>query len=387
MTVSYLSSPILDTYTRQAPFVPKSPYEEIFLERVSPKQYAKLGLRSGLPDSRIGRLLASRVEREWAQGEPTRAYALSASEFRARTQELATLAAQSGPSGFILPRGLNRHQELEITHLDTIAMRRTMSQGDPDCSFLSEMLLLAFEATPRPVSYAMSGYMPGDWLAYMYQDVALNALVHENPALRKRDFDAGTCYLVREWLGNNRNLLRKDSAKVSAGQRHTLQRLEVIMGRSIGVVRNIFEDRNLRPEMVLLARKLLEMEDGDGYLSGAVRPFEEVRADWNALAEYVMRRRMVGDEKWQTRFLRTCCPSVVLEAGSSFENWILNLPTGSLASSSKKDRPSPPRKGKSTAKRKSSRQPDPIPLDSDQPVSPDVSDEDILESFSQILAD
>lgn len=327
MAPKYLTSKILNDYCAQAPFLPHSRHEVVYLERLSTAQEQHIGMRSPIPDTRIGRMLAARIEQEWSDGILPAA-PLTMSEMRLRAQNLGMLAFEGNTSGFAYPLGLSRAEEQSVTHLETATKRRRLREDDPVAGAFEEMLLLAFEATPRPVSFAMSGYLPGAWLAYMYQDVALAVLDGLSLDDNGR-FDDSMSARICEWLQDNRNLKLRHNAESDPTRRHLLQRLSILMERQVTGVRLLFRDQALRPELTVLGRKLLEVEDDEaGFLRGEIRPFEEVRADWNALAEYVMRKRHSKDDAWISRFVRVPCPGRVLALGIPFSDWTIALPVG-----------------------------------------------------------
>lgn len=236
---------------------------------------------------------------------------LTQNQFVYRARSLPLLAAESlsdenqFASGFAVPINLST---LDLRGMGFVghgfSPRDKKSLSEP-ISLLQHMLLLAYEATPRPMSFAMNGYSASDFVAYAYQDVAARFI--DIPLMHELTFTREKASIIKSWLSES--VPRKQNSP----QRHIRRRLMAIFNRSSQQINSLFIDREIPPEMILLFRKLLERGDNLGYTGGSLRDFKLVRSDLNLLAESVtLPYLMALNEVEQVdAFNRVDCPATV----------------------------------------------------------------------------
>lgn len=232
------------------------------------------------------------------------------SQFIARARALPLLAVErdkdeSGEVGFAPPKNLST---LDLRGLGLVAhgfSPRNKKILAEHISPLQHMVLIAHEATPRPLGFAMNGYSASDFIAYIYQDVA-ERFIH-NPVMRSEEFTREKAKAIKMWLGE------KVPRKQHSPQRHIRRRLMALFGRSNQQINSLFIDRESPPEMILLFRKLMERDDNLGYIKGQLRNFELVRSDLNRLAQAVTLKHYlnVGDIDRAEAFMRVDCPATI----------------------------------------------------------------------------
>jgi hypothetical protein len=195
---------------------------------------------------------------------------------------------------------------------------------EPD-SLSREMLLIAFEAKPRPISYSITGYRMSDFIAYIYQDVAMSAM-NLSSSQRARPFKENV-ENIKSWF-----LLPPGKGGPNSARRHVRRRLMALLDRTNHQAASLFEDREIPGELPHLIHKLMERDDDQGFMAGDLRDFRLVRQDFNLLAEYCMRSRYASDVVKIDALDRVICPSKIKD----FSAYVIDLPRGRSAS---KDRP------------------------------------------------
>jgi hypothetical protein len=274
------------------------------------------------PKTAIQRLL-QRYKNDPSHQEP-----VSLRDYLARMQTLPRLAGQQDSiNGFTKPGDMNQSTLRLATGLITSRLQRSGRQKEMDkpVNMVREMLLLCFEAKPRPLSYAMGGYTVSDFIAYIYQDVAtkdmgLSANERERPFIELVDD-------IKTWLR-----IPPPLSSTNTARRHVRRRIMVTMDRSNHQVSALMEDREMPSEVLLLVQKLLERDDDQGYTVGELRDFREARDDLNALAEFCVRRRYEPGSVKVEDLEMVCCPSEV----SDFSQLTIQRPRGRRANSASK---------------------------------------------------
>jgi len=274
------------------------------------------------PKTAIQRLLKQYVN------DPSHQEPISLREYLARMQTLPRLASQQDSiNGFTKPGDMNQSTLRLATGFITSRLQRQGRQQEMDkpVNMVREMLLMCFEAKPRPLSYAMGGYTVSDFIAYIYQDVAkkdmeLSASERERPFKELVDD-------IKTWLR-----IPPPLSSTNTARRHVRRRIMVTMDRSNHQVSALMEDREMPSEVLLLIQKLLERDDDQGYCVGELRDFREVRDDLNALADFCIRRRYDSDSVKVEDLEMVCCPSEVID----FSEHTIQRPRGRRANSAKK---------------------------------------------------
>lgn len=234
-------------------------------------------------------------------------------DYMVRMGQLTRWAAKSmDPSGFAYPVDLNQSEMRLISGLysSRLKTRGARNELDEPVSLVREMLLLCYEAKPRPISLAMTGYVASDLVAYIYQDVA----AQEIP-----DFDPGAP--IAERIDQIKMWLRVTPPRtaVNNASRHIRRRLMVMLDRSNHQAASLIEDREMPTEVRHLVQKLLERDDDQGYTNGRLRDFHLVREDLNALAEHCLNLRFDPDSRQIEDLNMVCCPGDVVTQGLEFE--------------------------------------------------------------------
>lgn len=246
----------------------------------------------------IAKLLQSK--REELQAAPA-----TLREFRGRIQRLPRASVRFGESsGFAIPADLSDSMMrlttgmLSSRHLG----KANQAQVDQPVSMVREMLMYAYEAKPRPLSFAITGYSTSDFISYIYQDVAMEQM--ERTDLRDSPFfDAVD--VIKDWLREPMNNHTKSP------RRHIRRRLMVLLDRTNHQAGSLFEDREVNTDMLYLFFKLLERDEDEGFTRGDIRPFADVRDDFNLLAQFCTYKRYKNDEAKLDAFMRVRCPSLV----------------------------------------------------------------------------
>ena len=174
-------------------------------------------------------------------------------------------------------------------------------------SLPQHMMLIAFEAKPRPLSFAMSGYSCSDFVAYIYQDVAARFI--DSPIMATKEFTKEKAEEIKYWLQLD------VPKKRNSPQRHIKRRLMALLNRKSGQINNLYQDQEVPTDLLILFRKLLEVDEDVGYSYGELRDFSLVRQDFNALCHYVTyshyeeNKMIVNQEDYH----RVKCPSVIID--------------------------------------------------------------------------
>jgi len=211
-------------------------------------------------------------------------------------------------NAFRIPRNLNVGVIPDMTGIPI----RDHQIRDVFITPAQEMLLLAFEAKPRPLSFAMTGYSLVDFMAYIYQDVYCK----ENEiSLREVENDFGTWRnAIVEWLRSDENAhISKNNA-----MRHIRKRFALVFDARYQSVAQWQKKPANAASMMNLFAKLLESDHDVGYTNGAVRDFRLVRQDFNLLAEHCFLLRNKNDPIQMEQFSRAICPSKVQGAFSEY---------------------------------------------------------------------
>lgn len=270
--------------------------------------------KSSKPQTKIATLLKQ------YRADATKMAPVTMRDYMIRMQELPRLAAGHAPSN-----GFARPADLAPMHLRLVTgffssrfqMKSLEEQIDDRVTLGREMLLLTYEAKPRPISFAMTGYTASDFIAYIYQDVALRSM-GRNADVTHEEFVAQIDD-IKSWLR-----LPPPSRIDNSPRRHIRRRLMLLLDRTNNQAASLLEDREMPNELVLLAQKLLECDDDEGYTQGRLRDFREVREDFNVLAEHCVRLRHPDDSKLLSSFDRVICPSLV----DDFASYQIDLPRG-----------------------------------------------------------
>jgi len=215
-----------------------------------------------------------------------------------------------------------------------------------EITLVQEMLLLAFEATPRPVSFGMTGYGPLHFIAYIYQDVfyeenGIAEIISRDEAIQKKigfkktsgDLKSNLYegmyfrhfYMkIFDWLRYTEKHRTKNCA-IS----HIEARLHLLTGRSKQNVESFHRPLAQIPAETALFHKLMERDDETGYTKGSLRDYRLVRQDFNLLGEYCFysRHKNSSDQDPMWRLERVCCPSIVNRLGG-FSNHIIKKKAG-----------------------------------------------------------
>lgn len=228
-------------------------------------------------------------------------------EYLAKMQMIPRLSAREpAVNGFAQPVDLSASSLRLVTGLVTSRIQRPSFQQELDSpvSVIREMLLMAYEAKPRPISFALSGYTASDFIAYIYQDVLMNDM-GMSPEDRKRPFSEIVDDL-KEWMR-----IPPEPSTTNTPRRHIRRRLMALLDRSNHQAASLFEDREMPVELVLLMQKLLERDDDQGYTRGDIKPFQEVRDDFNALGEFCIRLHYEEGSKQIESLEMVFCPASV----------------------------------------------------------------------------
>lgn len=239
---------------------------------------------------------------------------LTQNQYIVRARALPLLAEASkkglepikqGQEGFATPSNLS---SLDLRGLGLVAhgfSPRNAKILAKHVSPLQHMVLIAHEATPRPLGFAMNGYTPSDFIAYIYQDVAERFInTHD---IRNPRFTREKANRIKMWLAES--VPRKQHSP----QRHIRRRLMSMLNRTNQQINSLLIDREVSPEMTLLFRKLMERDDNLGYMQGQLRDFNLVRDDFNLLAETITFNHYIytGEQERADAFMRVDCPSTI----------------------------------------------------------------------------
>lgn len=257
---------------------------------------------------------------ETIKNDPSRNHVLTMRDYLARMQQIPRLAyLRADEDAFAVPQDMNMSTlRLTTSMLSSRFMNfdnRTLL--DEPVSLMREMLLVTYEAKPRHISYGITGYTMSDFLAYIYQDVIMNGM-GMSAARREQPFSKRIDDL-KTWM-----LMPSGKSAVNSPRRHIRRRLMCLLDRTNHQVAALFEDREIPNELSQLVFKLLERDDDEGYTQGRIRPYREVRADFNALTEFCIRKRFPEDYERIANLNRIVCPSVITD----FPGYPIDLPRG-----------------------------------------------------------
>lgn len=237
------------------------------------------------------------------------------SDYINRTRALPLLAERKALStntgGFASPTDLTtldlRGLGL-VPHGFSLRDRKALSET---ISPIYHMVLIAYEATPRPVGFAMNGYSASDFLAYIYQDVAA-CFIH-TPEVQSEVFTREKANQIKMWLSE------KVPRKQNSPQRHIRRRLMIMLNRTNQQINSLFIDREISTEMMVLFRKLMERDDNIGYMEGQLRNYRAVRSDFNSLAETLTLPHYVRENDFDAAdaFRRIDCPATISDFAST----------------------------------------------------------------------
>ncbi|MDF8363289.1 MULTISPECIES: hypothetical protein [Achromobacter] len=297
-----------------------------------------------VPNSRIAQLL------DLYEAQPNRRRVVTLREYLLRMQQVPRLSTQhEAENAFRSPGDMSVAMVRLLTSMMSSRFHTDKTQADMDkpVSPVRQMLLLAFEAKPRPISFAITGYTSSDFIAYIYQDVVENAMRLAGRHLSKSRGDR---------IDDIKGWLREGTPKVgtNSASRHIRRRMMVLLSRTNHQVASLLDDREMPSELVFLIHKLLERDDDVGFTQGALRSFKDVREDFNRLAEFVVRinaeyadaqpdkpneppnpRDQV--EKKGDLLKRVICPAKV--PGWDFFNWSVDLPRGRMPGVTNREKP------------------------------------------------
>lgn len=178
------------------------------------------------------------------------------------------------------------------------------SKLEEQVSIPKEIILLCYEAKPRPISFALNAYGLNDFIAYIYQDIAMNDMddLPEGATLT----DPEVLAKVKLWLQQ-----RPDRDTTNSPIKHIRRRLTASFIRSPNQLNRFLFTNDSGGEVSEMACKLLERDDDQGYTRGDLRDFPDVRDDFNVLVEFVLRNRYAADSPEIEEIERVCCPSLV----------------------------------------------------------------------------
>lgn len=241
---------------------------------------------------------------------------ISMHEYRVRTQQLPYLAHEfnAPKNGFTIPGEFSDSQYRLASGLFSSRYRRSdfRQEMDKEVPAMREMLMLGYEALPRPISYAMHGYKPSDFIAYIYQDTLM------------ADLDMRGANFIENLDVIKEHLRSSVAPRGNNARRHIRRRLSILLDRTSYQISSLLNDREAPGELVMLMQKLLEREDGIGFTQGALRHFRDVRNDFNAIAEFVQHLRYVNNNQMNrlASLKLIICPSRVVD----FSKYKLDLP-------------------------------------------------------------
>jgi len=171
-----------------------------------------------------------------------------------------------------------------------------------DVTLVQEMLLLAMEAKPRPISFAIQGYMFNDFISYIYQDIyyeekGINAeLAMANFNKYRRDIGA--------WL---RGEIRQDYKKCNKWK--IRKGIQLLFDKNHIVHAHLmFQGKSISRSILSLMYKLMESDEDEGYTNGSIRDFRLIRQDLNLLGNYCFVRRYGNDSKRMRTFREVIGP-------------------------------------------------------------------------------
>src|SRR5690606_38512652 len=115
-----------------------------------------------------------------------------------------------------------------VSGLISSRMQRSSFQSEMDkpVSIVREMLLLCYEAKPRYISFALSGYTASDFFAYIYQDIALRFMEDLTPAQKKLPF-VQLVEEIKAWMR-----VPPPVSMVNTPRRHIRRRIMATLDRS-----------------------------------------------------------------------------------------------------------------------------------------------------------
>jgi len=237
------------------------------------------------------------------QAMPERACTVRVNDFYHRLRNLPTHAARwegkAAQNAFKLPPDLH----MSVIPLLTGNMKPDKINKD-FVTPLYEMLLLAFEAKPRPISFAMAGYSPVDFMAYIYQDVYSR---EKDIPLDDIESNFGKWRNpIVDWLRSPR-----DESIENNATRHVRWRFALLFDRGYSQIAARQNRAEGNTALTNLISKLFESDQETGYANGSLRDFRLVRQDFNLLAERCFLLRHRDDPVKMERFARVICPAKV----------------------------------------------------------------------------
>ena len=268
-------------------------------------------------------LIAQLVERY--KNDPEKCKPVTMREYMMRMSQIPRLAANINETknAFVSPGDLSPMVLRIVTGFLNYRLHSASKpkELEKEISLRREMLLLAFEAKPRHISFAMNGYTASDFISYIYQDVAMTAMGVDPE--EQEDRFVPMINDIKSWMR-----IPPPKGITNTARRHIRRRLMLLLDRSNHQAASLFEDREMPSEMVLMMQKLLERDDDQGYLNGELRDFRQVRDDFNILAEFCVRNRYTDKSAKSERVLmdleKVICPSEV----GNFESYVIDLPRG-----------------------------------------------------------
>lgn len=224
---------------------------------------------------------------------------------RAQTLSERAVTLHEKESTFPLPVVLSGTELRSLDLVNHTFSLRNVKKLRKNTSMLEHMALIAFEAKPRPLSFAISRYNVVDFIAYIYQDVAQHFI--DSEVVQSEEFTLEKSMAIKNWL------LAPVPRKQNTPQRHIRRRLMVAFNRTGHQITSLLNGRGVAPELRLLIHKLLERDDDVGYTRGAIRDFESVRYDLNVLTRHVALGYYLEQEDTNAinAYFRIPCPSEV----------------------------------------------------------------------------
>jgi len=200
---------------------------------------------------------------------------------------------------------------LDINKLPALVGKININDRNALASQILEMLLLTFEAKPRPISFAITGYSPIDFMAYIYQDVYCKE--KEIPLKTvENDFTTHLSDII-DWLRSQDNTRSKSE---NNAVRHIRYRCSMLFDVNYSTIRSWQNKPEGSIALTNLVSKLLECDQDSGYANGSLRNFRLVRQDFNLLGEYCFLLRKHGNPEEMEKFKKIICPSKVTVAFS-----------------------------------------------------------------------
>jgi len=219
----------------------------------------------------------------------------SVAEFDERMMNLAVLAKKW--TGTSPDNNFSNPKILSLDFVTGIAGNRKNG-----VTLVQEMLLLAMEAKPRPVSFAIQGYMFNDFISYIYQDIyykerGINTkLAIENFDKYRRDIGAWLRGEIRQ------EYKRCNKWKIRKGIQLLFDKNHIVHAHLM------FQGKSISRSILTLMYKLMESDEDDGYTNGSIRDFRLIRQDLNLLGNYCFVRRYGNDSKRMRTFREVIPP-------------------------------------------------------------------------------